>query len=397
MRVPTLHTAQRAFEGIEQRLGRQAQIQDQLGTGLRVTRPGDDPLAAAQSELARSRLARLAQDQRATQLATGLMSTAEGALGQGVNLLQSARELLVAAGNGAYSAAERQALALQLRSLREEMLAVANTGDGAGGKVFGGQASGAEPASGSAPQWTAPAGMQRIGESGRYAATIDGAAAFMRVPQGNGVFVTASDAANTGSGWIDAGAVSDATLLTSQSYRIEIGGTPGSLTYSVFNLDAGTTLVSAQPLPAGGSLDIDGQRVKIGGTPAAGDRFGIAPAGRQSVFQTLDEAIATLEAVPQLSNGAYAERLQRVQTSLDRALDGFSMLRSQVGGELRLVEAAQASGEAQQLSETIRRSELQDLDYARAISELQSNQTGLEAALKAYATVGKVSLFQLIS
>lgn len=395
MRVPTLHNAQRAFEAIEQRLSRQAQIQDQLGTGLRVSRPGDDPLSAAQAELARSRLARLGQDQRAAQLATGLLSTAEGALGQGVNLLQSARELLVAAGNGAYSAAERKALALQLRSLREEMLAVANTGDGAGSKVFGGQGMTGAPASGSAPDWQAPAGTQRIGEGGRYAASVDGRAAFMAVPQGNGVFVTASEAGNTGSGWIDPGTVGDATQLTSQRYRIEIGGTPGSLSYTVHNLDTGTA-TTARPLPEDGSLAIDGQRVKIGGTPAPGDGFALSPARSQSVFETLDQAITLMEADPQPSGGQYAERLQRVQTTLDRALDGLSILRSQVGGELQRVESAQASNEMQELAETTRRSELQDLDYAQAISELQNNQTGLEAALRAYASVGKTNLFQMI-
>jgi len=41
-------------------------------------------------------------------------------------------------------------------------------------------------------------------------------------------------------------------------------------------------------------------------------------------------------------------------------------------------------------------SALRDLDYASAISEMQSNQTGLEAALRSYSTVGKTSLFQLL-
>jgi flagellar hook-associated protein 3 FlgL len=395
MRVPTLHTAQRAFEGIEARMSRQAQVQDQLGTGLRVRRPGDDPLAAAQAEMARSRLMRLAQDQRAGLLASGLLSTAESALGQGVNLLQNARELLVAAGNGAYSGAERKALALQLSAMRREMLDLANTGDGAGGRVFSGQGGGASPAAGTDPQWTAPGGVQRIGEGGRYAATVDGEAVFMRVPEGNGVFVTASDPANTGAGWIGAGEVSDATLLTYQRYRIDIGGSPGALTYTVTRVDSGEPAGEPLPLPGGGTLEIDGQRITIGGTPAPGDGFLLAPAQRQSVFQTLDQAIALLEDGT-VTPAAFAERLQRVQAGLDRGLEALSVMRSQVGGELRLIDEALASGEGQTLSNEIRRSQLQDLDFARAVSEMQANQTSLEAALKAYATVGRTSLFQML-
>ncbi|MGG2383050.1 flagellar hook-associated protein FlgL, partial [Salmonella enterica] len=85
-----------------------------LSTGLRVRSPGDDPVAAAQAERARSRLAQLAQDKRATDLSTSLLTTADGALAQGVSLLQSTREWLVAAGDGAYSAQDRQSLAQQL-------------------------------------------------------------------------------------------------------------------------------------------------------------------------------------------------------------------------------------------------------------------------------------------
>lgn len=395
MRVPTLHTAQRSFDGIEARLSRQSQIQDQLGTGLRVSRPGDDPLAAAQAELARSRLARLSQDQRATSLAGSLLATAEGALGQGVNLLQGAREALVAAGNGSYSAAERQALALQLRATREQLLDLANSDDGTGGRVFAGQGSTSDPFTGLTPQQDAPSGTQRIGEAGRYAATVDGRAAFINLAQGNGLFVTASAPGNAGSGWIGAGSVTDANQLTGHAYRIEIGGAPGSLSYTVLDLTAGTTAVAAAPLPADGTLVVDGQRVKIGGTPAVADSFTLGPAGRQSVFKTLDDAIATLESAS-LPPGAYAERLERAQASLDRALEGMSLLRSQVGAELQRVDQATQANEEQALGVETRRSQLQDLDFAKAISELQNNQTGLEAALKAYATVGKTSLFQML-
>ncbi|MBL0423334.1 flagellar hook-associated protein FlgL [Ramlibacter sp. AW1] len=393
MRVPTLYTAQRAFEAIEQRLGRQAQLQEQLGSGLRVTRPGDDPLAAAQAELARSRLARLSQDQRANDLATSLLSTAEGALGQGVSLLQSARELLVSAGNAAYGPAERQALAVQLRSLREQLLEVANASDGVGGRVFGGLAGAAPVATGDTPEWLSPAVAQRIGEDGRYLAAVDGRSTFMAVPQGNGHFVTASDPANTGSGWIDVGSLGQAGLLTAQNYRIEIGGTAGGLTYAVRNLDTGS-LGPAQPLPADGRLDIDGQRVAVAGTPAPGDAFSLGPAGRASVFQVLQDAAQLLESPA--TSGAFQERLQRVQATLDRGLEGLSLLRSQVGGELQRLESARSQGQLEELSQATRRSQLQDVDVAKAISELRTNELGVEAALRSYASIGRVSLFEYL-
>ena len=42
-------------------------------------------------------------------------------------------------------------------------------------------------------------------------------------------------------------------------------------------------------------------------------------------------------------------------------------------------------------------SSLEDMDLVKGISEFQSQQIGLEAAMKSYASVQKLSLFQYVS
>lgn len=396
MRVPSLHHAQATLHSLQKRESEQAKLQSQIASGLRVQSPSDDPVAAAQGELARSRLARLAQDQRAAQLAQGTLSAADGALAQGVDLLQSAREALVAAGNGGYTADDRAKLALQLRATREQLLAVANTPDSAGGYVFGGQGATAAPFARTPVGYDAAAGTQQVGEDGRFTSTVDGRAAFLALPQGNGVFVTASAAGNGGSGWIGAGSVSDATRLTGHAYAITVGGSAGALTYSVVDTTSGTPGATNAPWPAGGVFDIDGQRIEVGGAPAPGDGFTLAPAGRQDIFATLDEAIALLED-DGATGGAYQERLQRAQVGVDRGLDALLHARSVAAEGLRFVEGAMGAGELQEIDTSGRLSDLRDVDLARAISGLQSSQTAYEAALKSYAAIRKTSLFDLIS
>ena len=396
MRVTTLGSSQAAFAGIEARQNAQTQLQNQLGTGLRVNAPGDDPLGAAQAELARSRLARLAQDQRSAQLATSVLSAADTALADGVGTLQSVRETLVAAGNGGFNATDRQALVVQLRAARDRLLMLANTRDGAGGFVFAGQGSTGEPLSGSTtPAWSAASGEQRLGEGAQFAATVDGRAAFMTLPQGNGVFVTGSGAGNTGAGWIDPGDVADPAQLTGNDYAITLAAGAGGLEYTVTNTTTGATLAAAVPFVAGNSITLDGQRVKIAGTPAAGDSFSVGPAGQQSIFQTLDDAMATLQRQP-YNAAAYSQGLERTQVGLDGALDTLVLMRAGVGTELQRVDTATASNAQQDLQLQQRRSNLVDLDYADAISQMQSNQTAMQAAMQAYATVAKTSLFQLL-
>ncbi|GAB3667184.1 hypothetical protein [Ramlibacter alkalitolerans] len=362
MRVPTLHTARQSLATLGERQAEQARLQEQVASGLRVRSPGDDPVAAAQGELARSRLARIAQEQRAVQLAQGTLATGT----------------------------------IASRSARSELLAVANTPDGGGGFVFGGQGSAAGPMPGSTPAWAAVAGEQRVGENARFATTLDGRAAFLALPQGNGVFVTASAAANSGSGWIDAGSVRDATQLTGHDYAIVIGGAPGALSYSVLDTTTGAALATAVPFRSGAGIEVAGQRVAISGAPAAGDAFRLQPAGQQSVFQTLDDAIALLED-DGLASGAYAERLARVQAGVDGALEGLLLARTRAAEDLRLADDGAQANAQQEVAVQGRRSDLRDLDLARGISDLQASQTGLEAALKSYAAVGRKSLFDLIS
>lgn len=393
MRIATFQASQNAMSGISARQAEQDRLQNQMSTGLRVNAPSDDPVAAAQAELARSRLTRVAQDQRAAQLSSSLLTSADNSLAQGVDVLQSMRDTLVAAGNGSYSPAERKILAEQLSAARDRLLAVANTRDSTGGFVFSGQGTADSPVSGnSLPSYDPVAGEQRIGADARYASNVDGRAAFVALPRGNGVFVPASLPGNTGAASVDAGRVTDTSLLTGHDYQITITGTPGNLQYSVNDLTAGTTLSTGTPFSSGSTIDIEGQRVVVTGMPQAGDQFELKPAGKQSIFKTVDDAIALLQD-PSVPTSLYAERLQAVQTSLDGALDRMSFLRTKVGEELNSTDAAFASNSQLELQTETRRSDLRDLDYARAVSDMQVNQTALQAALKSYASFARLSLF----
>jgi flagellar hook-associated protein 3 FlgL len=398
MRIATLNASSSAFDGIAARQAEQNRIQGQLSTGLRVNSPGDDPVAASQAELARSRLVRIEQDNRAAGLATSVLSMADNALAEGTNLLQTFRETLVAAGSGTYSAGERNILAQQLRASRDAFLSLANANDGAGGFVFGGQGSAGNPmAIAGSAAYVPAAGQQRVGEGGRFATTIDGRSTFVALPQGNGVFVTESSAANTGTGWIDPGVVVTPGAITGQAYQVMVTAAgAGALEYSVFNTTTGTPVAGLQnrPFTSGQAIDFDGQRVTVSGTPAAGDAFDVRPSTNQSIFETLEQAIVLLENPVQTAQ--YTEQLQRLQSGVDRALDRMILTRTTIGEEMRAVDSATRANEQLNLNTEQRRSDLQDLDFAKAISESQNNQAALQAALQSYASVAKMSLMELL-
>ena len=118
------------------------QLQQQIGSGERLSRSSDDPVAAAQLRTL-SRGQRLAEiDQRNSDVAQSDLKMTDDALGQLTNVIMRAKELATAAANGALSAEQRATIAVEVESLRASALLIANGRDSAGHALFGGQAAG---------------------------------------------------------------------------------------------------------------------------------------------------------------------------------------------------------------------------------------------------------------
>ena len=159
-RISTANTYDSTVDRLVKRQNELGEAQLQLTSGKRVNRPSDDPTAAGRAERALAATARIDAAQRGVDASRALMSQSESALGDAGELLQQAREALVAAGNGSYSDAERKIQADHLRGLRQQILAVANRSDGADGYLFAGQGS-SQP-----PFLDAPGGVQYRGTGG---------------------------------------------------------------------------------------------------------------------------------------------------------------------------------------------------------------------------------------
>lgn len=145
MRIASATAFEQSLLNLQQRQQQLVESQQRLTSGKRVLRASDDPAAAAAAERALAAASRSDAQQRALDASRLATQLAETALGEGGELLQQARELLVAAGNGSYSDAERAQLAERLRGLRQDLLALANRSDGAGRHLFGGQGSAGAP------------------------------------------------------------------------------------------------------------------------------------------------------------------------------------------------------------------------------------------------------------
>jgi flagellar hook-associated protein 3 FlgL len=85
-----------------------------------------------------------------------------------------------------------------------------------------------------------------------------------------------------------------------------------------------------------------------------------------------------------------------VIVDLDQAMEGVFNVRASVGARLHALESQTEINDSVVLSHQKTLSSIQDLDYAEAISRLQLQLVGLEAAQQSYVKLQGLSLFDYI-
>ena len=184
MRITSASAFESSVSNLQRRQQALTQSQEHLTSGKRVLKPSDDPAAAAQAERALAAEKRSVAQLRALDASRSAMQLSESALSNAGELVQQARDLLVGAGNGSYTDAERLTMANAIRGLRDDLLAVANRSDGAGRYLFGGQgADGAPLVDGTGGvSYSASAGQLLAASGEASPLSIDGRAAWLQAP-----------------------------------------------------------------------------------------------------------------------------------------------------------------------------------------------------------------------
>ena len=395
MRVTTANAYNTRIENLGQRQSEMLEANERMTSGKRVARASDDPTNAARAERAIAVVQRSDANQRAREASRNAMQLAESSLGDAGELLQQVRETMVAAGNGSYSDGERSALASKLVELRKQLLAVANRSDGAGGFLFGGQGATQQPfidAAGGVQFRGSPGGLN-VASDEKLPLTLDGNAPWLKAATGNGVFETR---ATSSTAWIDAGHVTAPAQLTGGNYAVQFSSGAGGTTYSVTR-DGNPTSLTNVAYESGKRIEIDGMGFSISGNPAPGDSFSAVPSQKTlSVFDTIDQAITDLKASGRTPSQAM-QTTQRTLRDLDASANSLQQLRTLVGESLKRADSFEDRVAGHKLYGKTEESNATDLDMVQAISDFQNQQAGYDAALKSYASVQRMSLFQYIS
>jgi flagellar hook-associated protein 3 FlgL len=398
MRISTAEITSQAIQAIDNQSSALQITQNEVSSGLAVQNAADNPVAASQIVQLTQQQTQLTQYGTNLQSAQTRLSLEESSLSTATTTLQSIRDLAVQAGDASLNDTDRQQIATQIQTQIQALLGTANTQDANGEYLFSGYAAQTQPfatdSSGNV-SYEGDAGTRliQISPDQSVADSDTGATAFMDVAAGNGTFSTAADATNTGSGIIDSGSVVDSTQWVPGNYTLSF---TSPTAYQVSN---GATVVASGNYTSGTAIQFDGAEVTVTGTPAAGDSFDIAPSGNQSMFATLTQLTAALNKPADTAAGSaqLATSLASALTNIDQDVSHLSTVSASVGARLNLLTAQTTTNTATSTTLTTQQSSLQDVDYASAVSTLNEQMVGLQAAEQSYAAIAQLSLFKYLS
>ena len=309
MKISSAFLFDRASDQMSQLQATLVKSQNQLATGKQVVRPSDEPNRVATIARLNSLQARHDNYMSNMGLIKARFGTEEGAVSNSVQVMYRVKELVVQASNDTISAADRLAIATELKGLREQLLSLANSKDTNGNYLFAGSRVAKPP---------------------------------FEAPSSNPL---------------------EAPVYQGDQTRMEVMiGDQRSL-----------------PINRPGSEVF----VRVVRTDGNGQSQGVG------FFQAIDDLITGVQ------TSTLAD-IQRGNGEVNQLLEGLTLAQADIGTDQAILEQQSDSTEDTLITLKLNLSDVQDLDYAKAIAQLNKQMMSLEAAQSSFSKVSQLSLFQYL-
>ncbi|MCD9536560.1 flagellar hook-associated protein FlgL [Photobacterium carnosum] len=418
-RVSTASQYQNLTSNLMRKQGELNQTNGQLSSGKRVETAGDDPVSSVTIQNYRQQLTQIDQYNGAITLANNRLQTMETAIAGVEDNLGATKQKVLGMINGAMASSDRTAFKDELISLRDGLLELANSRDEAGNYVFAGNQSDTKPF-----MESTDGSMDYHGDSqSRYAqidksvnvkTSLPGDQLFTDVPNSYGDFRPVfSDKTATAGGLTDGSKLhllSATTSDFSSAEAIEVSfnevddvAADGTTTKEMqYNLTVGGKVVainqaydSEQGIVYKDSVVADSATLNLKfGDISSGDNISLKPAQTINIFDSIQSAIDNAER-PTSSPAAEAN-LQRVIDDLDSGFVHMNQQRSEVGTIMQQVDRQQEQHLDFELTLKQAQSGLEDLDYSKAIMDMNQQMMALQASQQAFGQTKQLSLFNYI-
>ncbi len=398
-RITTAYLFQKTAVDIARQQFEIAEVQNQIGTGKRINKPSDGPAESARIIDLNQAIGSIDQFQRNSIFANQRLGLEDATLSSVNNSLQRVRDLALQANSGSQTGETRAIIRAEVEQRLEELLDYANARDGNGNYLFSGSKTRTEPftqtATGVSYNGDQNQLSLKISNNRTIVSSESGYDIFVNIKNGNGDFVTSLDPANTGDGVITVGSVIDNGVFQANDFSITF---TSPTTFDVVNNTTATTILAGQSYVSGQAINFNGAEVSISGEPQAGDEFQVDASRRQNVFATLQNFINALgtDSSDPSDQAQLTQALDRTISDVDNALQNILNTRTFIGTRQNSIDNANIENDGAKFELQTTRSQIEDLDYAQAITQLQLQQTTLQAIQGAFSQVRGQSLFNFL-
>lgn len=407
MRISTNQLFDRSIQGILDNQGDLSDIQQQLSSGKKLLRPSDDPVGAAQVVRLTEELDRIEQFKKNNTLLENALSQEEAILSGVTEAGLRTRQLAIQAGNGVNTIEDRRALGIEIGQIRDQIFDLMNSRNADGEYIFAGFQSDSPAfiydatAAGNKYQFQGDDGQNEIQISNT-----------VRVESGDSGKVVFEDVLARLKGNITGGTAGSSSMkITQQSsfdffhktnydavtpannvYQGTVNGAGNQIDF--INLGTGTA-VGSVAFTSGQPFTFNGLEFNVTATAGQTVEFTLQQPEKKNIAETLNDFYIALNDA-NISDSDYAAALDDVIVGLDNALQAVADANSAVGGRLNVAESVLKSNLDLEIANKSARSDIEDVDYAVAVSELSKQETALQAAQATFSRVTQLSLFDYI-
>jgi len=396
-------TAQFYFQNSQQLSSKQSDVNDQtsyISSGKRVLTAKDDAVSYSTLSGYKNELANIEKYQRNITQAENRNSLQDTSFLNAESLMQELKRLFIQANNGTLSDEDLRSLGQLAANSQEQLLDIANTKDETGGYIFAGYQIDKEPFAlqpDNSVNYLGDNGVRelQIAKNVMVATNQPGDEAFEKVNNAIGDF-TPNYITNSSGISVTKAVIADPSVYDAATNPPDfkfVFTAPNNLRVDDGN---GTTVYPTAAYTPGQTVAFGGVEVQISGNPLPGDEFDITPVEDISVFDTIKSAIDWMNTGTPASTVQHGVDYAEILTQLTESLNHITSRRTDAGVRLKLVQNQDNNHQDAELNLTVGRSNIEDLDFAKAIATFEQSKVALQAAQQTFVQIKDLSLFNYI-
>ncbi|RUO26392.1 flagellar hook-associated protein 3 [Aliidiomarina minuta] len=407
MRLTTNMIYNQGLSAVTSRQSKLVDVQNQLARETKILTPADDPAGKAQALALTDRIKQNEQFQKNSDLVVNDLQRQESVLSNITDSMFRAKELFVQAGNGALSADDRKALALELEVLRDNSLDMMNAQNENGDYMFSGYQTEVLPFTFNAQtgvyDYNGDNGKKnvQITSSLRVQSSSPGSEAFQQTPVELKARVGNVTGALTGGTtlvadrpqWNDFHQANyDKENPGNNLYTVEFAADGAS--YEVVD-STGAVVQAAVPYADGDAVEFNGMELYPEGNVDGGTVEFRLSQPQQNIATVFNDMINVMNDET-LSSEQLSQAIEFSISDLASAENSLGSVRAKTGSRLNSAENAKMTNVDFEIANKETRSKIQDVDYAEAMTELTKQDTALQAAQATFTRITRLSLFDYL-